>query len=489
MVVTTPPTKATIPNRNQIVADITPEYTKTAQAPRGFSTLALAPGFGDTLAQLGFTNLTPIQQQALPSVLAGRDLIGQAATGSGKTAVFALGLLTRLNPRFFGAQALVLCPTRELADQVAIEVRKLGRSVANLKVVTLCGGVPVKGQLDSLSHGAHVVVGTPGRVLDHLQRKSLVLDGLRTLVLDEADRMLDMGFAPDMAAVAKECPLDRQTLLFSATYPPEIEALASPFMTNPIRVKVAAQEASTIEQRFFETTREAKPDLLARLLTQHPSESTLVFVNTKATGREVTAYLQQKGLSARDLSGDLEQRDRDEVMALFVGRCLSVVVATDVASRGLDVSKLDLVVNYDVSPDPEIHVHRVGRTGRAGQAGLAVSLVAPHEVALMRRVEDLTGLSPQWTSPDAEGGTDPGRNLPPMCMLKLLDGKKDKIRPGDVLGALTTGMGLSRDQVGTIKVTEWGTWVAVRRDVVDQVFASLTSVPVKGKVRKAVRIG
>ncbi|MEI8093617.1 MAG: ATP-dependent RNA helicase DbpA [Spirochaetales bacterium] len=475
------------------MADITTEYTQSVPSSRAFTSLALPSGFSGTLAQLGFTTLTPIQQAALPSVLGGRDLIGQAATGSGKTAVFALGLLTRLNPRFFGVQALVLCPTRELADQVAIEVRKLGRSVANLKVVTLCGGVPVKGQLDSLAHGAHVVVGTPGRILDHLRRGSLNLDGLRNLVLDEADRMLEMGFADDMAAVARECPFDRQTLLFSATYPPEIEAIAAPFLTDPVRVNVSAADTATTVQSFYEATREAKPTLLAALLLQYQPESTLVFVNTKATGREVTADLQRRGFSARDLSGDLEQRDRDEVMALFVGRCLSIVVATDVASRGLDVSKLDLVVNYDVSPDPEVHVHRVGRTGRAGEAGRAVSLVSPHEVALVRRVEDLTGLRPQWDSvPSAPAETGPERSRlprPPMAMLKFLDGKKDKIRPGDVLGALTTGLGLSRDQVGTIKVTEWGTWVAVRADVADQAFAGLTTTPVKGKVRRAVRVG
>jgi len=478
MVVITLPIKANITNRNQNVADMTSVYT-----------LLDAP-FRETLVQLGFVTPTPIQAAALPVVLAGKDLIGQAATGSGKTAVFALSLLARLNPRFFGVQALVLCPTRELADQVAIEVRRLGRSVANLKVVTLCGGVPVKGQLDSLAHGAHVVVGTPGRVLDHLRRTSLTLDGLRTLVLDEADRMLEMGFSDDMAAVARECPLDRQTLLFSATYPPEIAEVAAPFLTDPVTIDVTAHTPETaIRQEFFETTREAKAGLLAAVLAHYRPESTLVFVNTKAAGREVTASLQKLGFSARDLSGDLEQRDRDEVMALFVGRCLSVVVATDVASRGLDVAKLDAVINFDVSPDPEVHVHRIGRTGRAGESGLAVSLVSPHEVALVRRVEDLTRQVPTWSSTETLTPHAGGLPVPPRTMLKFLDGKKDKIRPGDVLGALTTGLGLSREQVGTIKVTEWGTWVAVDRQVVDLVVGGLATTPVKGKLRKVLRIG
>ena len=478
MVVTTLPTRANMPNRNQNVADMPSVYT------------LLDASFRETLIQLGFVTPTPIQVAALPVVLAGGDLIGQAATGSGKTAVFALSLLARLNPRYFGVQALVLCPTRELADQVAIEIRRLGRSVANLKVVTLCGGVPVKGQLDSLAHGAHVVVGTPGRVLDHLRRTSLKLDGLRTLVLDEADRMLEMGFSDDMAAVARECPLDRQTLLFSATYPPEIAEVAAPFLTDPVTIDVTAHTPETaIRQVFLETTRDEKPGLLAAVLAHYRPESTLVFVNTKAVGREVTASLQKQGFSARDLSGDLEQRDRDEVMALFVGRCLSVVVATDVASRGLDVAKLDAVINYDVSPDPEVHVHRIGRTGRAGETGLAVSLVSPHEVALVRRVEDLTRQTTDWLSVETLTPHAGGLSVPPRTMLKFLDGKKDKIRPGDVLGALTTGLGLSREQVGTIKVTEWGTWVAVDRQVADLVLGRLTTTQVKGKLRKVLRIG
>jgi ATP-independent RNA helicase DbpA len=453
-----------------------------------FSSLPLGSAFLETLNQLGYLTMTPIQAQALPLSLAGRDLLGQAATGSGKTAVFSLTLLTRLNPRFFGVQALVLCPTRELADQVATEVRKLGRSVANLKVISLCGGVPVKSQLDSLAHGAHVVVGTPGRVLDHLRRKSLLLDGLRTLVLDEADRMLDMGFADDMAKVAQECPLDRQTLLFSATLPPEVEGVAGPFLTDPARIRIANADKPSIEQLFLEAPRDEKPHLLASVLRQFRPESTLVFVNTKVAGRELTAELERLGFCARDLSGDLEQRERDEVMALFVGRCLPIVVATDVASRGLDIAKLDLVVNYELSPDPEVHIHRVGRTGRAGEVGLAVSLVAPHEVALLRRVEELTGGRFPWTAKLREDKV----SEPPVSrfvMFRFFDGKKDKLRAGDVLGALTAGLGLTREQVGTIKVTEWGTWVAVLREVEPLVERGLPSLPIKGKYRRAFRVG
>jgi ATP-independent RNA helicase DbpA len=446
-----------------------------------FSSLPLDKSFLDTLAQLGFATPTPIQAAALGAALAGRDLIGRAATGSGKTAVFSLTLLTRLNLKFFGVQALVLCPTRELADQVAIEVRRLGRGLQQLKVVTLCGGVPLRGQAASLAHGAHVVVGTPGRVLDHLSRGTLELGGLRTLVFDEADRMLDMGFLDDMVAVARGCPKARQTLLFSATYPPQIEAVAGPFLTNPLTVSTQATEAPPrIDQKFYLVEKDEKPAALAALLLHFRPETALVFVNTKVQGREVAAGLRGRGFSALELSGDLEQRDRDEVMNLFAGRCLSVLVATDVASRGLDISELDAVVNYDPSPDSEVGVHRIGRTGRAGAGGLALTLVALSERRLVGEVA--------WDEWKSLAASPEGAPVPPRAMVKFLDGKKDKLRPGDVLGALTAAAGFSREQIGAIKVTEWGTWVAVDRDIADKVLAALATVPVKGKLRRAVRV-
>ena len=455
-----------------------------------FSSLPLDQGFLDTLAQLDFTTMTPIQAEALPSALAGRDLIARAATGSGKTAVFALSLLSRLNLKFFGVQALVLCPTRELADQVASEIRRLGRSLDHLKVVTVCGGVPLRGQASSLAHGAHIVVGTPGRLLDHLSRNTLVLDGLRTLVLDEADRMLDMGFADEMAAVARRCPPARQTLLFSATYPPEIAALAGPLLTNPLTVAAAAPVAGpAVDQRFYEVLDETRLLVLTSLLLHFRPESCLVFVNTKAQGRDVVAFLKDRGVVAAELSGDLEQRERDEVMALFSARCLSVIVATDVASRGLDIPALDAVVNFEVSPDPEVHVHRIGRTGRAGEGGLALTLVGPREKTFLKRIEEFLGRGPvSWfPSSDLEPSAL-GFSVPPRAMVKLFDGKKDKIRPTDVLGALTAAAGFHRDQVGTIKVTEWGTWIAVDRDIAGKVLEALGRVPVKGKLRKAIRV-
>ena len=270
--------------------------------------------------------------------------------------------------------------------------------------------------------------------------------------------------------------------------PPEVEGVAGPFLTDPARIHIANADKPSIEQLFLEAPRDEKPHLLASVLRQFRPESTLVFVNTKVAGRELTAELERLGFCARDLSGDLEQRERDEVMALFVGRCLPIVVATDVASRGLDIAKLDLVVNYELSPDPEVHIHRVGRTGRAGEVGLAVSLVAPHEVALLRRVEELTGGRFPWTAKLLEDKV----GEPPVSrfvMFRFFDGKKDKLRAGDVLGALTAGLGLTREQVGTIKVTEWGTWVAVLREVETIVEQGLPSLTIKGKYRRAFRVG
>jgi ATP-independent RNA helicase DbpA len=401
-----------------------------------------------------------------------------------------LTLLARLNLKFFGIQALVLCPTRELADQVAVEVRRLGRNRDNLKVVTLYGGVPLRGQAGSLAHGAHVIVGTPGRILDHLSRGTLLLGGLRTLVFDEADRMLEMGFTDDMTAIAKACPRSRQTLLFSATFPPEIQALAAPFLIDPLTVSVeAASGTPTIDQRFYEVTDEARLDVLAVLLAHFRPETALVFVNTKVQARSVVAFLKQKGLAVLELSGDLEQKERDEAMALFSGRCVSVVVATDVASRGLDIPILDAVVNFELSPDPEVHVHRIGRTGRAGESGLALSLVGPRERALLRRIEEFQKVTVPRASLDEMTPSSDGFPVPPRAMVKILDGRGEKLRPGDVLGALTAAAGFSREQIGAIKVTDFGTWVAVDRAVADRVLEALTTTPVKGKARRAVRVG
>ncbi|TWO69437.1 ATP-dependent RNA helicase DbpA [Caenimonas sedimenti] len=447
-----------------------------------FATLALSPQMQANLQRLGYLEMTAIQAASLPAALLGKDIIAQAKTGSGKTAAFALALLANLNTRRFAVQSLVLCPTRELADQVTAEIRRLARAEDNIKVVTLCGGVPLRGQLATLEHGAHVVVGTPGRVMDHLERGSLRLDALNTLVLDEADRMLDMGFLDDIATVARQCPPERQTLLFSATYPEGIAKLAAQFMRSPLAVKVEAQHAGAqIEQRWYEVTEAQRLPAVARLLDHFRPASTLAFCNTKARCREVAADLQARGFSALALHGELEQRERDQVLVRFANRSCSVLVATDVAARGLDIANLAAVINVDVTPDAEVHVHRIGRTGRAGESGLALCLASLDEMGAVGRIEVLQGRESAWFPLDELTPTGKGPLVPPMATLHIQGGRKEKIRPGDVLGALTADLGYTREQVGKIDVNEFSTYVAVERGIANDAAARLDAGRIKGK--------
>jgi ATP-independent RNA helicase DbpA len=454
-------------------------------APLDFSALPLNEATLANLAQLGYHQMTPIQAASLPPALAGKDLIAQAQTGSGKTAAFALALLAGLNPRWFGVQALVLCPTRELADQVSAEIRRLARAQDNIKVVTLCGGVPLRGQRASLENGAHIVVGTPGRIMDHLERASLDLAGLKTLVLDEADRMLDMGFMDDIRTVVRQTPPARQTLLFSATYPEGIASLAKDFLREPVHIEIKAQAAQvTIEQRFYEITRPQKFEAVGKLLLHFRPVNTLAFCNTKQQCKDLVDYLQQHGIDAQALYGELEQRERDQVLAQFANRSCAVLVATDVASRGLDIDQLAAVINVDITPDPQVHVHRVGRTGRAGAAGLALSLATLNDMGRVGAIEVYQKMSSTWYGLDT---LTPASNQPllaPMVTLQILGGRKEKIRAGDVLGALTNtegGAAYTREQIGKIQVTEFCTFVAVARDIAQAACAKLNAGRIKGK--------
>ncbi|WP_300648067.1 ATP-dependent RNA helicase DbpA [Hydrogenophaga sp.] len=454
----------------------------TSAPPTAFSTLPLSPATLANLEQLGHLEMTPIQAAALPPALLGKDIIAQAKTGSGKTAAFALTLLANLNARRFAVQTLVLCPTRELADQVTTEIRRLARAEDNIKVVTLCGGVPLRGQLATLEHGAHIVVGTPGRIMDHLERGSLPLDALNTLVLDEADRMLDMGFFDDIVTVAKQCPKTRQTLLFSATYPEGIAKLSAQFMREPVTVKVEAQHAGAqIEQRWYEVKDTERLDAVSQLLAHFRPASTLAFCNTKAQCRDLVAVLQAQGISALALFGELEQRERDQVLVRFANRSCSVLVATDVAARGLDITSLAAVINVDVTPDAEVHIHRIGRTGRAGESGLALNLVSMDEMGSVGKIEQLQGRESKWHPLSELVPTGKGPLVPPMVTLHIQGGRKEKIRPGDVLGALTADLGYTREQVGKINVNEWSTYVAVDRDIAQQVASRLNDGRIKGK--------
>ena len=426
--------------------------------------------------------MTPIQAASLPLALAGHDLIAQAKTGSGKTAAFALALLANLNPRRFAVQALVLCPTRELADQVTQEVRRLARAEDHIKVLTLCGGATMRPQLASLEHGAHIVVGTPGRLMDHLERGSLQLDALNTLVLDEADRMLDMGFFDDIATVVKQCPKQRQTLLFSATYPEGIAKLSAAFMREPREVKLHSQHsAHKIRQVFFEVRESERLHAVQMLLNHYRPVSTLAFCNTKQQCRDLVQVLRAQGFAALELHGDLDQRERDQVMVRFANRSISVLVATDIAARGLDIAQLEAVINVDISAEAATHTHRIGRTGRVDEEGWAFSLASMDEMGRVGLIEQAGGFSSEWQPLSTLKSTSPEPLRPPMQTLQIVGGRKEKIRPSDVMGALTKDMGFAGAQIGKINVNEFSTYVAVERGIAQDVLRKLSAGKVKGK--------
>ena len=458
--------------------------SQTNTSNQGFDVLGLPQAILNNLNQLGLKEMTPIQSLSLPLALSGHDLIAQASTGSGKTLAYGLPLVQKLEAPRLNVQALVLCPTRELADQVTQEIRRLARAVENIKVITLCGGVALRAQMQSLLHGAHVVVGTPGRILDLIQRESLHLGAVQTLVLDEADRMLDMGFFEDIASVVKHCAAERQTLLFSATYPEGIERLASQFMRAPKNVKVQSQhDLSQIEQIYFEINADQRLDAVSKLLNHYQPANALAFCNTKEQCRRLVTYLKAQGFSASALFGELEQRERDQVMVQFANRSCNVLVATDVAARGLDVAELAAVINVDVSPDPEVHIHRIGRTGRAGAKGLALTLASMDEMGFIGRIEQLQGRESVW-KPLAEITSPTGQDKPPkapMVTLQIVGGRKEKIRAGDVLGALTGDAGFSKDQVGKINVNEFSTYVAVDSSIAKDAVNRLSEGRIKGK--------
>ena len=447
-----------------------------------FQSLPLPPPLLANLTSLGYLEMTAIQAASLPLILEHRDVIAQAKTGSGKTAAFSLGILAKLNPMYFAIQGLVICPTRELADQVANELRRLARSIDNIKVLTLCGGAPMRPQIASLEHGAHIVVGTPGRLIDHISRGTINLSTVQTLVLDEADRMVDMGFYEDMKHVVEACPTRRQTLLFSATFPDDIRSISQQLMRDPAEIKVESQHAATqIEQLFYLVQPEARNAAVAQLLRHFHPVSTIAFCNTKIHCRELTEELHAQGISALALHGDLEQRDRDEVLVRFANQSCSVLVATDVAARGLDIQNLGAVINVDICKDAEVHIHRIGRTGRAGETGLALSLATPGEKKWVKLIEQYQNAAVSWHDlAELEGRPDEQLQAP-MKSICIMGGKKDKLRPGDLLGALTKDLGLRKDQVGKINVFEFFTFVALERHIADQALQKLVVSNIKGR--------
>ncbi|MGI8673176.1 MAG: DEAD/DEAH box helicase, partial [Luteitalea sp.] len=368
--------------------------TPASDAPIGFSSLGLSDALVAAVTALGYEEPTPIQREAIPILLEGHDLLGMAGTGTGKTAAFALPMLDRLSrkgPKHMGARGLVLVPTRELAMQVAEALHKYAKGT-DLAVVPLYGGAPMDVQIRALRRGAALVVATPGRALDHLRRRTLDLSALNVLVLDEADEMLDMGFADDIETILAETPPDRQTALFAATMPPRLEGIASRHLRSPQRVSIAretrpAGKLPRVRQVAYFVSRAQKTAALGRVLDFESPTSAIVFCRTRLEVDELTETLTAHGYSARALHGGMEQKQRDRVMQLFRSEQADILVATDVAARGLDIEHVSHVVNYDVPTAPEVYVHRIGRTGRAGRDGVAISLVDPRQHRVLRTIE------------------------------------------------------------------------------------------------------
>lgn len=455
-----------------------------------FSSLALDAALLKNLSTMGYEKMTPIQAQSLPVVLDGKDIIAQGQTGSGKTAAFGLGILNALAVKRFRVQSLVLCPTRELADQVATEIRKLGRGIHNIKVLTLCGGQPFGPQIGSLEHGAHIVVGTPGRIEEHIRKGSLILDDLNTLVLDEADRMLDMGFQDTIDAILDKAPTERQTMLFSATFPEQIQSIAKRVMKDPVMVEVeSTHDDSTIDQYFYKVRdNDERLTALQTLLLKYEPESAVVFCITKKETQELANFLKDAGFSAQALHGDLEQKQRDQALVQFSNKSVSILVATDVAARGLDIDNLDAVINYHISRDNEVHTHRIGRTGRAGKKGLAFNLFTEKEEYRVVQLTEYLGCDYELSPLPSESLLGKTPYYPDMVTLQIDGGKKQKVRAGDIVGALTGKDGIDGKQIGKIQLFDNWAYVAVAQKDAKTALNKLTDGKLKGRSFRVRRL-
>lgn len=451
--------------------------------PHFFNELNLAREQLNNLQQLGFEQMTQVQTLALPPALAGDDLIVQAHTGSGKTLVFALTIMQKLVREQHEVQAVILCPTRELASQVAEAIRHVARAYPSVKVSLICGGTSISRQVESLAHGTHIIVGTPGRIEDLIGRGVLLLDTVKTLVLDEADKMMDMGFYDSLSAIANACPLKRQTLMFSATYSPELLERTDGFLINPQMIKAVEEQQPDIQQQFYLVDNEKRADAIISLLNTHLPLSTIAFCNTRDDCEDLQRQLRRAGIVSHVLHGQIEQREREDVIIQFSNHSCSVLVATDVAARGLDIKALDLVINVQISPNVDTHIHRIGRTGRQGAAGHAITFVANNELFRKQRIEETLGCEFKLLEAPTHSQ---GRSMlkPPMQTITIRGGKKDKLRAGDILGSLSKTMGLSMQQVGKINIHDFVSFVAIERNIAPRLIQRWQKETIKGKKRK-----
>ena len=455
-----------------------------------FDSLPVHPDIVRSLKDNHITELSPVQAATLPVSLENRDVMAQAQTGSGKTLAFAIPCIQAVDTSVYHPQAVILCPTRELAEQVAGQVRMAARYIPNLKVLTLCGGQPMGPQIQSLKHGSHIVVGTPGRVMDHVQRRRLDLSGIRCRVLDEADRMLDMGFEEDLSVIFSAVPENVQTLLMSATYTDEVASIAQTYLRQAEHIDVTTEQSHTpdIEQVAYETLPHTKMQTLKAVLTHHQPDSVIVFCNTRRQVAEVVDELITEGFSADGLQGDMEQQARTDVLMRFASDALNVLVATDVAARGLDIEDVACVVNFSVSEEPEAHVHRIGRTARAGKQGIAVTLLTPEDVIHWKKITE------RASSAIPEKGAQALRFhknrivQPEYDCIVLQAGKKQKLRPGDLVGALTKDADVPGEDIGNIAVQSSQSYIAVKLRSVKRAMRLFREGKIKGKRVRAKRL-
>ena len=441
-----------------------------------FNDLSIPSKALENLTSLGYKHPTPIQEQTIPLLLNNKDVIAKAKTGSGKTLAFALPLILKLDEKEHFPQALIIAPTRELSEQIAQECRKLARYKDDVKVITLYGGTSLTRQVASLEKGADIIVGTPGRLLDHFSRETIHLGQIKTLILDEADRMLDMGFADDILKLVSNIPKQRQSLLFSATYPENIDKLTKVILKNPIEVQVKSEkEQLSITEHVYSV--ENKDKALITTLQHFQPSLAIVFCNTKVKTVEVSNMLDAKGFDVATLNGDLEQYERQEMLLQFANGSLPILVATDLAARGLDIEAIDVVINYDTPMKTEDYTHRIGRTGRADKDGLAVTLCDEYGV------RKLFEIKPELKQGDI-ADLRPNKNFflqGSVSTICIDGGKKKKVRAGDILGTLCKDIGIENKKIGKINVYATHSYVAIDKSVVKKAFNGLKSGKIKGK--------
>ncbi len=435
----------------------------------------------DNLKSLDYLEMTPIQEKGLPFILSHRDFIGQANTGSGKTAAFALGILAKLDLTNHMPQALVLVPTRELAEQVANEIRRLARFTSNIKVLTLSGGSEERHKIKSLKQGAHIIVGTPGRVTKLLETGMLTVADLKVLVLDEADRLLEMGSIAEINHIASFTPANRQTMLFSATFPNGIKTLSASLQENAAQITIDSQhQTGTTKQLFFKVEAE-KNDALLRLLEAYRPESCIIFCNSREICNKVAGFLRTKKMDSLQIHSDLEQQERTLILIKFDNKSCRILVATDLASRGLDVKNVSAVINYDLPCDHDLYVHPIGRTGRAEQKGLALSFYTPKEHSMLGTIGEYLKVDCPTMELNELKKLKPVALRPFMTTIYISGGRKDNIRPGDILGALTKGAGLKREEVGKIHILEVNSYAAITPEKQEHAIERLNAGKIKSK--------